>query len=273
MRFIKLYEKMTEWEWYDDLITFKVFIHLLLTANWKDTSWHGIDLKRGQRVISYQTLADELHLTPKQVRTAIEKLKRTHEVASYMAGKRQVVTIENYEKYQGRDSDEGKVEGREVGRQRATDIEDIELYRKKIPTVSKKVPSKDDVEEIVKAYNEICVSLPHVLSISDDRVKKTRARLSKHNKHELILAFQKAEASDFATGRSGEGNKWCNFDWLMRSENNLVKMLEGNYDNKENHGTNGNNKSAGRSAPRVTDKERQSIAEWEARQRELFAKG
>ena len=41
--------------------------------------------------------------------------------------------------------------------------------------------------------------------------------------------FAKTEASDFLSGRNG---KWtnCNFDWLMKPSN-MVKVLEGNYDN------------------------------------------
>jgi hypothetical protein len=40
-----------------------------------------------------------------------------------------------------------------------------------------------------------------------------------------------AQASDFLSGRNG---KWtgCNFDWLI-NENNMVKVLEGNYENKK----------------------------------------
>lgn len=267
MRFIKLYEKMTEWEWYDDVATCRVFVHLLLTANWKDTSWHGIKIKRGQRIISFRGLAEETNLSERQVRTAIAHLKSTHEITQQSTHHYTTITIENYSSYQYCEKTNDTQADTPIDTAPTSDIEDIELYRKKIPTVSKKMPSKDDVEEIVKAYNEICVSLPHVLSISDDRVKKTRARLSKHSKHELILAFQKAEASDFATGRSGEGNKWCNFDWLMRSENNLVKMLEGNYDNKENHGTNRNNQSTTRPSSDVTERERQGIKDWVARKR------
>lgn len=246
MRFIKLYEKITDWEWYDDAITFKVFIHLLITANWRDTNYHGVELKRGQRLISYQGLADELHLSPKQIRTAITHLKRSNEVASERAkvgaNKGQVITIENYEKYQGNESSEGKQEGKpqgkKEGRQRATDIENIELSRTIediIPTVlSETRPSKADAEEIIAMFNQECPSLPRVVAVSDERVKKVKARLAKHTKDELRLAFQKVEASDFATGKGKGERQWCSFDWIVRSESNLLKILEGHYDNKNN---------------------------------------
>jgi hypothetical protein len=44
--------------------------------------------------------------------------------------------------------------------------------------------------------------------------------------------FQKAQESDFLSGRSG---RWtgCNFDWLLK-EANMIKVLEGCYDNKGN---------------------------------------
>lgn len=98
--FIKIYRSLLKWEWYDDLNTFRVFIHLLLTVNYEDKKWHGIEIKRGQRVISYEKLAKETSLTVRQVRTSIDKLKMTHEITSTATNKYTIVTIENYDKFQ-----------------------------------------------------------------------------------------------------------------------------------------------------------------------------
>lgn len=38
--YIKIHRKMLDWEWYDDIPTKTLFLHLLLTANWKDSKWH-----------------------------------------------------------------------------------------------------------------------------------------------------------------------------------------------------------------------------------------
>ena len=46
--FIKIYRSMLKWEWYEDVNTKAVFLHLLLTANFKDTKWQGITIKRGE---------------------------------------------------------------------------------------------------------------------------------------------------------------------------------------------------------------------------------
>lgn len=238
MRFIKLFEKITEWEWYDDVPTYRVFTHLLLTANWKDTKWHGIKIGRGQRVISFRGLAEETSLTEQQVRTAIAHLKSTHEITQQSTHRYTIITVENYETYQHCEKTTNTVANTPCN---TASTSDIELYRtiediKNIPTVYKKASAtKSDAEEVVAMYNEECVSLPKVVSISAERVKKVKTRLSKHTKDELRFAFQKAEASDFCTNRNGKSEtQWCNFDWIMRSETNLLKLLEGNYDNKNN---------------------------------------
>lgn len=90
--------------------------------------------------------------------------------------------------------------------------------------------SIDICQQVVDMYHEECPSLPKVRSLSDTRKKHINARLKEHSMDELRLAFQKAEASDWCTGRSGDWK--CNLEWMMKSENNLLKILEGNYDNR-----------------------------------------
>lgn len=101
-------------------------------------------------------------------------------------------------------------------------------------------PQKDYIpyKEIVELYNKTCTSLPKVEKITDKRrrhIKKTWGELK--NLLRLEEAFQKAEASDFLSGRNG---KWtgCSFDWLI-TYNNIVKVLEGTYDNKKGGVENG----------------------------------
>ena len=98
--FIKLHRKILNWQWYDDINVKTVFLHLLLTANYEDKNWHGITIKRGQRVISYQKLAEECSISQQAVRTAILKLKSTSEITSKSTNKYTLVTIVTYEKYQ-----------------------------------------------------------------------------------------------------------------------------------------------------------------------------
>ena len=93
-----------------------------------------------------------------------------------------------------------------------------------------------DYMAIVNAYNETCVSLPSVRSLTEKRKRAIKARIKDYNIDDFIKVFEKAQESDFLSGRSGSWQ--ATFDWLI-NENNMIKVLEGNYDNK--HKANSNN--------------------------------
>lgn len=98
--FIKIHRSLLEWEWYQDINTKTVFIHLLLTANYEDKNWKGNKICRGQKVTSYQNLANELNMSIQNVRTAIKHLISTGEITSNQQAKYSLITIKNYDKFQ-----------------------------------------------------------------------------------------------------------------------------------------------------------------------------
>ena len=86
-------------------------------------------------------------------------------------------------------------------------------------------------DDIIQAYHLCCPSLPKIKKLTEKRKKIIRARWRADPDIEVFCAlFRKAETSDFLTGRNGRWTS-CNFDWLV-NEANMVKVLEGNYDNK-----------------------------------------
>ena len=104
--YVKLFRKMVEWEWYADPNTKAVFLHLLLTANYKRTRYRGITLKPGQTIIGRRALAKKLGMSEQNVRTAINHLKSTNEITIKVTNRFSVVTIVKWELYQ---VDDGKV--------------------------------------------------------------------------------------------------------------------------------------------------------------------
>lgn len=99
--FIKLHRSILSWEWWDDDTTLKVFLWLLLNAQWEDSRFQGYEIPRGSLVTSYDSISRNLKISVKKARTAIKHLKRTGEVAIKRANKFSIVTIVNWEKFQG----------------------------------------------------------------------------------------------------------------------------------------------------------------------------
>lgn len=106
--YIKLYRRMMKWGWYTDTPTKCVFLHLLFLACYEPCYYKGVQLEPGQAVSSIRQIATDTGLTVKQVRTAINHLKETQEVAQSPYGKFSVFTVNNYNDYQCTGTDEGK---------------------------------------------------------------------------------------------------------------------------------------------------------------------
>lgn len=107
--FIKLHRSITQWEWYKDQNVKDVFLHLLLMANHEDTKWQGIVIKRGQRITSLNHIATEVgSLSVQQVRTALNKLKSTHEITSETTNEYTIITITSYDTYQANNTQNNK---------------------------------------------------------------------------------------------------------------------------------------------------------------------
>lgn len=99
--YIKLYRSLLTWEWYGDVHTKALFLHLLLTANYQRRGWRGITVERGQRVASFTGLARETGLSVQNVKTAVAHLQSTGEVTYRSTRQYSVFTVEQYDRYQG----------------------------------------------------------------------------------------------------------------------------------------------------------------------------
>lgn len=110
--------------------------------------------------------------------------------------------------------------------------------------IDKESKEKVTCEQVVDLYRSICVSYPKVISLSEARKRAIRARLKMYSMDDFRMLFEKAEASSFLKGANNR-NWSATFDWLLK-ESNMVKVLEGNYDNKTRSpagaGTTGANK-------------------------------
>lgn len=161
--FVKTYRSLLTWEWYGDANTFRLFMHLLLTVNYENKQWRGIDIKRGQRLTSVNKLATELNLTDRNIRTALKHLISTGEVTSETTNQYTLITVLNYNTYQQvtsempnkrQTSDEQVTNDRQTSDNKERKIKKEE-ERKEEKNISKQVPSAEALE-IISYLNLKC---------------------------------------------------------------------------------------------------------------------
>lgn len=233
MDYVKISRKILDWEWYTDINTKVLFLHILLKANWKPSRFQGTEVPRGSLVTSQQNMAAETGLTIKNVRTALKHLENTGEVAVSRHPKFSVITVKNYNQYQSSGS-QTAVEGQSDGSLGAT-IEEGKKERKEEYNKSPKGDYESETPEssvfitIRELYNSVCGSYPRLVKMSDARKRAISARLKTgYTLDDFRLLFEKAETSDFLKG-ANKRNWSATFDWLI-SDTNMAKVLDGNYD-------------------------------------------
>ena len=120
--FVIVPRELMQNQWYTHSPTIHLYLHCLLRANYTDSEWHGITIQRGQFVTSLNTLSQETGLSIKQIRSALDRLKKAGYVASKQTNKYRIITMLNYDEMQQTASKMAS-KGQTKGKQRATDKE------------------------------------------------------------------------------------------------------------------------------------------------------
>lgn len=119
--FIKLHRKLIEWGWYSDSVVKDVFLHILMTANFKPGTYQGYDLKPGQAIIGRKRMSIELGFSEQQIRTALKKLESTGEITLLPTNRFTIATVENWGIYQCDDMDSQPTDNQQITNGQPTD--------------------------------------------------------------------------------------------------------------------------------------------------------
>lgn len=253
--YIKLFRSIEEWEWIDDPTMFFFWGRILLMANWEDKRWHGELIERGSFITTLYGLAEYLHLSVQQVRTCLARLKDNKQIEVNSTNKRTKITICKYDSYQGCATNEQQTNNTprnkpttQTKKEYNTTDTNVSLYsiqedknikKEKDTNVSSKKENPDslDYELVMVLWNTSAKrSIPKVKAMSPARKEKVKLRVKEMGgwakaKETLAECFQKIGESDFCNGATG---KWvATFDWFFENEKNWMKVLEGNYDNRQ----------------------------------------
>lgn len=157
--YIKIYRSLIEWEWYRNVNTKTLFLHMLLKANWKDGKFEGENISRGSFVSSLQILSNETSLSIREVRTAISHLEKTGELTVKRHAKFSVFIINNYSHFQT--SDTQSTSERQTSDTQSTTIEEKKEGKKERNNIYtcafeefwKAYPRKKDKGNAFKKFN------------------------------------------------------------------------------------------------------------------------
>jgi DNA replication protein DnaD len=233
-------------------------VDLLLLANHKDNKTvlgsKIIDVERGSFVTSELKLMDRWGWSKSKVRKFLTLLENDKMIVKKSDSKKTTITIVNYSFYQDKETteepqkdhrkttEEPQKDTNKNDKNDKNDKKDISTYidtntdiDTKDINQNKEVLVPAPYEKIKNLYNEICTSLPKVKAITDARRTHIKARWNQFKQNIEIFeqVFRKVEASDFCKGKNDRGWK-ADFDWLIKNDTNMTKVLEGKYDNKKN---------------------------------------
>ena len=262
-----MFRRFLEWEWYDQTSMVRLFLHILLKANYEDKKWHGVVIKRGQLVTSFANLSAETGLSLQVIRSCLDKLQRTGEVNKQSTSQYTIITVCKYADYQQFEDAEQQTNNiqitseQQASNKRVTnEQQQHKNIRKKeyknIYTLSNeresdavasepKKASKDvvDFAGLISFFNRAMEQakaiIPRCQSCEGKRREFVRARIREHGMDKVYEMITKASESDFLNGKNDRG--WiADFTWLFRPSN-FQKVLEGNYDNRTNNYNETNN--------------------------------
>jgi len=166
---IKLHRSLVEWEWYDDINTKTLFIHLLLKASHASKKWRGITLQPGQIRMTVSDLAKETGLSTQNVRTSINKLKLTNEITIKTTNRNTLISINSWTDYQqdNRQTNKQLTNNQQTTNKPTSGLKNVKNDKNVKKYISINKISNKDLKEIANKYS---VPLHFVESKYEDMV-------------------------------------------------------------------------------------------------------
>lgn len=231
--FIKLFRSMTSWEWYQDANTTRVFLHLLLKANWEDSRYRNHLVPRGSLVCGRKQLAQDLRISEQSIRTALIHLKSTNEITIKATNRFSIITIVNWEKYQVNENLSTNKTANKLTNNQPSTNQQLTTYKeykeyKNIRREEEEGPSINP-EQVQDLFNKTCIFFKPCMTIGKASLPKIKELGQQYTLDEIREVFERANKSRFLQG-CNDRNWSATFDWIITPEN-FEKIKDGNYDN------------------------------------------
>ena len=254
--YIFLFRQFKKWQHYQEGSVMRVFIDLLLSANYEPSWFRGDKIDVGCTAMSISSLQESTGLSRAVVVKALKILEKTGEISRIKSKFGIVTKINKFSVFQcGCEVGSSKNElPTELPTEPPTELptEPASELLKEIKNIRNKednnYPSKEgvsvdtdppalhdvDLKLIVDFFNKSVILansvMPKIKGATGKRVGYIKARIREFGIEAVYEVITKATQSDFLNGRNQRG--WtASFDWIFLPTN-FPKVLEGNYDNR-----------------------------------------
>lgn len=195
-----------------------------------------INLSRGECGYSVLGLSKRWKWSRPKVERFLSLLESEKMIQQKIASNHTIIKILNYDFYQNVTTDVQQTLQqtctKEERKERDKEKKENSLFEDlKNPPTQNNISSKE-ITDLFNLYNSIAVRLPKAQKLSKQRINKIKARLKDLSINEWKNVFKKAEASDFCCGIN-KSNWKADLDWLIKNDNNYLKVLEGKFDNNK----------------------------------------
>lgn len=189
--YIKVFRNILNWEWYTDANTFRVFMHILLKANYKPSRYKGVEIPTGACVFGFGKCAEELGLSVQNVKTAINHLKSTHEITTKSTNRFTVVKVEKWGLWQGSEGEANRPTNRQANKQ-LTNNQPATNFQLTTSKESKKVRRKEGKN----IYKGLPAELVTALEEFEHMRTLIKAPLTEEAKKRLLTKLTKLAGED-----------------------------------------------------------------------------
>ena len=160
--FIKLSRSLSNWEWADDPSMLAVWVHCLLSANWKDYRYHGETIPRGSFLTSYKEFSERCGLSVSTIRRCFEKLEKTGEIDKQVTHHGTLIKVRKYAVFQGSENMSPQAgehlpeqTGEQTGEQQEKNIRKKEIKNRDRESIKSSIRTETEPANVPPSHSQI----------------------------------------------------------------------------------------------------------------------
>lgn len=264
--YIKSYRSMLSWRWHDDAGTLSLWMHLLWMANYEDVEWHDMTIKRGQLVTSVKSLSEVTGLSAQQLHTRLERLVKTKEIEVRPTNKFSIITICNYERYQGEQQTTNKqpINNQETNKKQPITIKEYKEEKEiknniysDLENFSKSENVDAEIEEVEILENLGSNDIGNTITLTNDEKRFKKPTIEQIQQYIIEKGYVGIDAEHFFSYYESQG-------WKVGKNPMKNWKMALNTWNRQNQSRYGNNRSSyqvKRNISEINDAVRSRVAE------------